>query len=179
MDVMMIASLLILCLVIFLGYSRLRRNQEKDSALRQKAVLSTTEQLMFSRLREVLPQTQVLAHVSFDALLTTKYLHTRRKYQKMVADFVLLDQDYRVIAVIAVADFNLMKRSKNAAFQDAMLEAAGYRVLRYVGVPDAAQLRVDFLYNLNTTLDGEHVAGQLLNNAQSYAERIAQSRAFG
>ena len=39
-------------------------------------------------------------------LLTTKYLHTRRKYQQMFANFVVLDKDYKVLAVMALDDIN-------------------------------------------------------------------------
>ena len=119
MDLMIIASLVVFCLVMILAYRHVQRKQQKDSALRQKAVLNSNAQLIFSRVKSALPQAYVLAHVSFDALLTTKYLHTRREYQKMVADFVVLDQDYRVIAVLALGDLKVMKRSKTAAFQNA------------------------------------------------------------
>lgn len=179
MDMMIIASLLILCLVMILTYGRVKRKQKKDSALRQKAVFSSSEQLMFSRLKAILPHTQILAHVSFDTLLTTKYLHTRRKYQRLVADFVMLDQDYRVIAVIALDDLHLIRRSKMAAYQDALLETAGYRVVRYVGVPSEEQLRHDFVYHLSLTPNAEHDAADLLQDTHHYAKRMQRIRAFG
>jgi len=179
MDMMIIASLVVFCLVMILAYGHLKRRQQKDSALRQKAVLSSNAQLVFSRMKEVLPQVHVLAHVSFDALLTTKYLHTRRKYQKMVADFVLLDLNYRVIAVLAIDDLNLMKRSKTAAYQDALLETAGYRVHRYIGVPEPEQLKADFIYNLGLETSSELCTAQVPQHTQLYAERIARMRAFG
>lgn len=178
MDLMIIASLVVFCLVMILAYRHVQRKQQKDSALRQKAVLNSNAQLIFSRVKSALPQAYVLAHVSFDALLTTKYLHTRRKYQKMVADFVVLDQDYRVIAVLALDDLNVMKRSKTAAYQDALLDAAGYRVIRYIGIPESDQLCADLKLKQSFAPDSELCTAQIVQPSPLYAERIARMRAF-
>lgn len=174
MDLMIITSLVVFCLVMVLAYRQIQRKKQNDSALRQKAVLNSTAQLIFNRVKGALPRAYVLAHVSFDALLTTKYLHTRRKYQKMVADFVLLDQDYRVIAVLAIDDLNVMKRSKTAAYQDSLLEAAGYRVIRYIGIPESDQLCDDLNFQQSVTLDSALCTAQVVQHSQRYAERLAR-----
>lgn len=179
MIMMIIASLVILCLILIVAYGRLKNRQEKDSALKQRAVLNANQQLTLLRLREVVPQAQVLAQVSFDALLTTKYLHTRRKYQDMVADFVLLDREFRVMAVIRLDDLNLIKRSKKSAYQDAILKTVGYRTIRYVGVPTHEKLREDFCIDLPFEQNDELCTEQILQHAQYYDERIAKMRAIG
>ena len=145
MDSMIIASLITLILASVIFFNKLKNNKKTDSALRRRAVFNATEMITFSRLKEVLPEGNVLAHVSFDALLTTKYLHTRRKYQKMFADFVVLDKNCKVIAIVALDDINAMMRMKQHMYQDALLESAGYRMLRYTGIPEYQQLREDFL----------------------------------
>ena len=142
---MIIASLITLILASVIFFNKLKNNKKTDSALRRRAVFNATEMITFSRLKEVLPEGNVLAHVSFDALLTTKYLHTRRKYQKMFADFVVLDKNCKVIAIVALDDINAMMRMKQHMYQDALLESAGYRMLRYTGIPEYQQLREDFL----------------------------------
>ena len=96
-------------------------------------------------LKEILPEANILAHVSFDALLTTKYPHTRRKYQQMFADFVVLDKDCKVLAVVALDDTNSIKRSNKNVYEDALLQSAGYRVVCYMGIPEYQKLREDFL----------------------------------
>ena len=106
-----VASLILLAVVIGAAYKGLKNKQQADSALRRRAVFNSHEQITFTRLKEILPEANILAHVSFDALLTTKYLHTRRKYQQMFANFVVLDKDYKVLAVIALDDINAIKRS--------------------------------------------------------------------
>ena len=62
------------------------------------------------RLQAVLPRHTILAHVSFDALLTTKFAHTRRKYQGLVADFVVFDQQHQVFVIIEIADESYVNR---------------------------------------------------------------------
>lgn len=145
MDMMILASVVILAIVIIVAYNGLKNKQLADSALRRRAVFNSYEQTTFIRLKEILPEANILAHVSFDALLTTKYLHTRRKYQQMFADFVVLDRNCKVLAVIALEDINVIKRSAKYAYEDALLQSAGYRVVRYTGVPEYQLLRDDFL----------------------------------
>ena len=127
-----------------------RQAKQQDSLLKQKAIFNINEQLTFSRLQEILPNHIILAHVSFDALLTTKYYRTRHKYRNMVADFVVLDEYYQIQAVVAVDDPMALRRSHNAEYQDSLLLMAGYRVMRYDDVPEYYQLRQDFLPDPNS-----------------------------
>jgi hypothetical protein len=119
--------------------------KQQDSALKQRAIFNISEQITFTRLKEILPRSTVLVHVSFDALLTTKYSRTRHKYRNMVADFVILDEHHQVLAIIALDDPMALRYPQNAQYQDALLAMAGYRVIRYEDVPEYFQLRQDFL----------------------------------
>lgn len=146
MDMMIIVSLFALAIVLVVAYKGLKSKQPSDSLLRQRAVFNAEEQLTFTRLCQILPEAHIFAHVSLDALLTTKFPRTRRKYQNLFADFVVLNQECRVIAVVAFGyGSGTMKRQHSTIQQDALLEAAGYRVLRYEHVPEYQQLREDFL----------------------------------
>ncbi len=154
-----IGSLILLC-VLFMAWRGLENStRQQDSALKQRAIFNINQQITYTRLKEILPQSTILAHVSFDALLTTKYSRTRHKYRNMVADFVVLDQNHHVTAIIALDDPMVLKRRQNAQYQDALLAMAGYRVIRYEDVPEYYQLRQDFLiekfaYNqLDTALE--------------------------
>lgn len=145
MDMMIVASIAILAVVLIVAYKGLKHKPPSDSALRQRAVFNTFEQLTFTRLKDIFPEANVLAHVSFDALLTTKFPRTRRKYQKLFADFVLLDKDYHVMAIIGLGDSISTRHAHSNIDQDALLDAAGYRIIRYQQVPEYQQLREDFL----------------------------------
>ena len=62
----------------------------------------------------------------------------------MVADFVVLDANNQVVAIVALDDVLMLKRSRNAQYQDELLRLAGYKVLRYEEVPEYHELREAF-----------------------------------
>lgn len=140
-----IASILLGCMLIMAWKSLDHNAKQQDSALKQRAIFNINEQLTYTRLKEILPNHIILAHVSFDALLTTKYYRTRNKYRNMVADFVVLDENQQIQAIIALDDPMVLKRIQPMQYQDALLQLAGYRVIRYDDVPEYSQLREDFL----------------------------------
>ncbi|WP_445114643.1 DUF2726 domain-containing protein [Acinetobacter sp. WZC-1] len=180
MNMIIAASLLVFALVIVAAYKGLKTKQQSDSVLRQRAVFNANEQKTFTRLKDILPNANVLAHVSFDALLTTKYLRTRRKYQQMFADFVVLDQACRVVAIVALDDLNPIKRAAHGeSYQDAVLRFAGYRVIRYSGVPEYQQLREDFRSELPEMQDTDHDIAELPGQLGEYRHRTSAMRAFG
>ena len=126
----------------------LHQNRRQDSPLKRRGILNISEQITLMRLKAVLPRHTVLAHVSFNALLTTKFAHTRRKYQGLVADFVVLDQQHQVLAIIEIADESYVNRLQQKHYQDSLLELAGYRVLRYSAIPTEQELREDLIPDL-------------------------------
>ena len=126
----------------------LHQNRRQDSPLKRRGILNISEQITLMRLQAVLPRHTVLAHVSFNALLTTKFAHTRRKYQGLVADFVVLDQQHQVLAIIEIADQSYVNRLQQKHYQDSLLELAGYRVLRYSAIPTEQELRKDLIPDL-------------------------------
>lgn len=136
---------LLLCYVLYKTWKNIgSQRQKQDSMLKKKAILNAYQQMTFTRLKQMLPQRIILARVSFDLLLTTKYSWTRNKYRNMVADFVILDNDHQVLAIVALDDPMALKRPQNAQYQDALLEMAGYSVIRYEQVPEYSQLKRDF-----------------------------------
>lgn len=71
-----------------------------------------------------------------------------RKYQGLVADFVVLDQRHQVLAIIEIADQSYVNRLQQKHYQDSLLELAGYRVLRYSAIPTEQELRKDLIPDL-------------------------------
>lgn len=134
----------IFALFVFASLKGLQRKQKNDSVLKQRAVFSAHEQLFFNRLKEALPELNVLARVSFDALITTKLPRTRDKYQNMVADFVILDQHYHVLAIVDFSDPLHTRRTQQDKYKEQLLESVGYRILHYTHVPHLLSLRDDF-----------------------------------
>ncbi|MBP9787782.1 MAG: DUF2726 domain-containing protein [Acinetobacter sp.] len=137
-----------LLLITALILRHLHQNRRQDSPLKRRGILNISEQITLMRLQAVLPLHTILAHVSFDALLTTKYMHTRRKYQGLVADFVVLDQQHQVLAIIEIADESYVNRLHQKHYQDSLLELAGYKVLRYSSIPTEQELREDLVLDV-------------------------------
>ena len=124
---MVIGSVLLILVMILASKALIPKTKQQDSALRQRAIFSMHEQLTYTRLKEILPHHTVLAHVSYDALLTTKFSRTRNKYRNLVADFVIVDSAQQVLAVVALEDPLSLKRPQKAQFKDAILEMAGVK----------------------------------------------------
>ena len=131
---MVIGSVLLILVMILASKALIPKTKQQDSALRQRAIFSMHEQLTYTRLKEI--------------LLTTKFSRTRNKYRNLVADFVIVDSAQQVLAVVALEDPLSLKRPQKAQFQDAILDMAGYKVIRYEEVPDYHQLREDFYGDL-------------------------------
>lgn len=108
-----------------------------------KPVITNFESHLFKRLKEAFPHYHVLAQVAFSALITHDQMKMRNQFNRKVTDFVLLDQSYKVIAIIELDDPTHLGKEKEDAQRDAMLIAAGYMVMRYTEVPSIRQLQRD------------------------------------
>ena len=180
MDMMIVVSVIALTIVMIVAYNGLKAKQPSDSILRQRAVFNADEQMTFARIKEILPEANVFAHVSFDALLTTKFPRTRRKYASMFADFVVLDRECRVVAVNTLGDAHLSRRNHSTIQQDALLEAAGYRLIRYEHVPEYQQLREDFLTEIVEMQHQPTVNVPELGKFEMYSStELAKARIYG
>ena len=136
-----------LLLIAALAFRHLHQNRRQDSPLKRRGILNMAEQITLMRLQAALPRYTILAHVSFNALLTTKFAHTRRKYQNLVADFVILDQHHRVVTIIEIVDEAHTQRLHQKHYQSRLLEVAGYQVLRYSHIPTEPEIRADLQFD--------------------------------
>lgn len=108
-----------------------------------KRVITPFEQKMFFRLNEAFPQHHVLAQVAFSALIDCDQFKLRSKFNRKVTDFVLLDKQLEVIAIIELDDPSHLGKEHIDAQRDEMLEQAGYQVYRYTDIPSCRDLRKD------------------------------------
>ncbi len=99
---------------------------------------------MFFRLQSALPNLIVLSQVSFGALLTAKSRAVRNTFDRKRADFVICDKSFKVLAVVELDDRSHDGREEQDANRDKLLTDAGYRVIRYRGIPDIEQVEADF-----------------------------------
>lgn len=126
-------------IVAIAAVAKQSRSSGPTSATR-RALMSGHEQAMYWRLREAFPDGVVLAQVAVAALITSAREH-RNRYDRKIADFVLCDKAMGVHAVIELDDASNKGRTRQDARRAVLLERAGYRVIRFARVPDAAALR--------------------------------------
>lgn len=108
-----------------------------------RPVMTQYEQHMYLRLKQAFPQYHILAQVAFSALITNQNYKIRSKFNRKVTDFVLLNSQCQVIAIIELDDPSHLNKKDEDAFRDKMLQQAGYPVYRYTQIPTVRLLQHD------------------------------------
>jgi len=149
-----------------------KANQTEQEKPQRKDVLTPNEQAMYNRLAQALPDQIVLAQVSFGALLNAKSKATRNTFDRKIADFVVCDRAFQVLAVIELDDSSHKGKEIQDASRDGLLTQAGYRVLRYQHIPDNDQVQKD-LQSHNTVCSVKSTPpAQPLGNRQVGQKRL-------
>ncbi|MCE4555818.1 DUF2726 domain-containing protein [Roseateles cellulosilyticus] len=127
-----------LAIILWVGAAVLKGGRRRRALgdIRARKLLTDREQPMFHRLQQAFPEYVVLTQVAFSALITAKDMPTRATFNRKVADFVLTNKAFEVVAVIELDDASHRGREKHDSRRDLLLERAGYRVLRFKHVPD-------------------------------------------
>jgi len=139
--------LLAIGFLVFVALARKRSAQNSSGFVdkpKARPPLTAREQAMYNRLVQTLPDLVVLPQVSFGALLTARTRAARSSFSRKIADFVVCDRSFKVVAVVALGDKNSKGKSQRDLDRDALLVEAGYRVLRYPRVPDVGRVEADF-----------------------------------
>ena len=109
----------------------------KSGTFSAKQIATANEQGMYWRLVAAFPAVDfiVLTQVSFGALLLAKGGASRYSFAQKIADFVVTNRGFKVLAIVELDDRSHRGREKQDASRDAMLAEAGYKVLRYTSIP--------------------------------------------
>ncbi|MEK9953634.1 MAG: DUF2726 domain-containing protein [Curvibacter sp.] len=146
---------LVLIMIAVVAFSLASKGRGKQGSFVKKRLATPHEQAMYWRLIDALPQPEyiVLAQVSFGALLNAKQGASRYSFSQKIADFVVTDKSFSVLAVIELDDSSHRGKESRDIQRDAMLVEAGYKVLRYSRIPDLARLRSDLVPAVPAHLD--------------------------
>lgn len=138
-------------MVIFYYLAKRKRGEpfEEEWPYYAKKPLSDSEQVLYFRLVEALPEYIVLAQVSLPSFLDFKRGRGsqtwRNRISQMSADFVICNKDATVVAVIELDDSSheYAHRKVADAKKDKALQAAGLRLVRWQAraIPDKAAIR--------------------------------------
>jgi hypothetical protein len=135
--------------VILIALSRKNRKPKQQSTpIHAKAILTRREQQFFAVLEQALPRLYIFPQVSFSAILTTKGFYTRSQFNRKIADFVVCDNALNIMMLIELDDSSHKGRETQDAARDAMLNEAGYPVIRYAQIPEIWQIQKDLQKHL-------------------------------
>lgn len=130
--------------VVVLGNNKKAKGKTERNPIKGKRILTMNEQPTFLRLKDALPEHFVLAQVAFSAFMTASGYATRNLFNRKVVDFVVLDQQFNVVAIVELDDSSHKGKEDKDADRDALIAEAGYRVIRYKRTPDVEQIKQDF-----------------------------------
>lgn len=146
-------GVVVFCVVVFLKIQGQEPEQETPTStksqhtpIKSSYLLSQHEKTMFGEIRQAVPECQIFVQVALSAILWTKSQATRNRFNRLIADYVITDNNFNILAVIELDDKSHDNRQEKDAERDAMLREAGYKVLRYRYMPSKEQLRKDILY---------------------------------
>lgn len=117
----------------------------------QTRPLSETEQVLYWRLRKVLPDQMILAQVAVSRIVRVEKGHDFRAWlnriNRMTVDFLICLPDGTIVAAIELDDasHDVDERVLADAKKSKALESAGIKLLRFREIPSEQELRKAFL----------------------------------
>jgi hypothetical protein len=115
----------------------------REAPITAKPMVTLNEQPSFLKLVEAFPNCFICPQVAFSAMLTSSDLATRNRFNRSRADFVVMDRNFKVLAVVELDDSSHKGREKQDRQRDSYLNQAGYRVVRYKTTPSIEKLQAD------------------------------------
>jgi very-short-patch-repair endonuclease len=158
----LLAGLLVVGLLlggIKMGASRPRTTNGGDP-ITARDPLTAREQSMFFRLQTAFPEQIVLAQVAMSALLKAPTAQSRATFDRKVIDFVVCSKAFVPLLVIELDDASHARKAAKDAARDAVLGRAGYRVLRFVNIPDDRDLRASLKQASASEAEGAFSSGR-------------------
>lgn len=155
-----IVAIVLIVIVIFMAMDgeEIEKEKQTTESIKTKKTAKTTqtpikssylmtvhEKVMFGVLKEAVPECHIFVQVALGGILWTSSYATRNKFSQKIADFVITDQNFTILAVIELDDKSHIGKEDKDAERDAMVREAGYKALRYPSIPPLQQLRSDIL----------------------------------
>ncbi|WP_151963499.1 DUF2726 domain-containing protein [Acinetobacter oleivorans] len=147
---MVLLTIIILAILSVLKKGESKNGNAKRSPINGKRIITMNEQPTFIKLREALPEHIILAQVAFSAFMTAQGYATRNLFNRKVADFIVLDKTFNIVAIVELDDSSHKGKEKIDAERDALIQEAGFRVVRYKRTPELAQIHADFNVSKNS-----------------------------
>ncbi|HFX6225882.1 DUF2726 domain-containing protein [Acinetobacter nosocomialis] len=137
-------AIMILAILSILKKGESKNRNAKRTPIKGKPIITMNEQPTFMKLKEALPEHIILAQVAFSAFMTAQGYATRNLFNRKVADFVVLDKAFNIVAIVELDDSSHKGKEKFDAERDALIHEAGFKVIRYKRTPELVQIHRDF-----------------------------------
>jgi very-short-patch-repair endonuclease len=139
------AIFVLIALAAILVFKRKNKRLARASgSVRARCILTINEQPTYLRLKKALPEHFILTQVSHAALLSCTAPATRLKSLQCRADFVVLDNKFKVVAIIDLDDASHKATSNRNLNRNLLLQQAGYKIITYTSTPDIEVIKADF-----------------------------------
>ncbi|MDO7540425.1 DUF2726 domain-containing protein [Acinetobacter nosocomialis] len=137
-------AIMILAILSVLKKGESKNRNAKRTPIKGKPIITMNEQPTFMKLKEALPEHIILAQVAFSAFMTAQGYATRNLFNRKVADFVVLDKAFNIVAIVELDDSSHKGKEQFDAERDALIHEAGFKVIRYKRTPELVQIHRDF-----------------------------------
>ena len=144
-NIILIAIAVIIFMVLFAAFNQYKKKKKQTYFARK--IMTEYEKKLFIKLKLAFPEYHVLSQVAFSALITNDDFKIRSRFNRKVTDFVLINDDGDVIAIIELDDKSHLNKVEEDKFRDLMLNQAGYKVVRLTKIPSVTDLRKQVLKN--------------------------------
>lgn len=143
-------AIMVLVILSVLKKGESKNRNAKRNPIKGKHIITMNEQPTFMKLKEALPEHIILAQVAFSAFMTAQGYATRNLFNRKVADFVVLDKAFNIVAIVELDDSSHEGKEKFDAERDALIHEAGFKVIRYKRTPELVQIHRDFNITLSS-----------------------------
>lgn len=148
-NIFVLITLVLAIVVVVALIGKLTQNKRAKSKhpkislnIKPKRLMTEREKAMFRVLVRI-PNVYIFSQVSLGAILNTPDWNTRVKFMSKIADYVVTDSDFNILAVIELDDKSHDNKKEQDRFRDAMVAKAGYNVLRYPNIPRLDEIMQD------------------------------------
>ena len=157
-SIVLVVAVLLAAFIFFLLQGRAKNGGSNGGKqgieLKAKLAVTANEQAMYWRLCDDFPHPEyiVMPQVAFSALLSSRKAADRNRYNRKRADFVICNKSFKTLAIVELDDATHKGNENEDAGRDGYLEKAGYKVLRYKGVPNRGVVANDALNRNSNSL---------------------------
>lgn len=150
MDLLLVALVALIIMALFgakaKGRRRFKYNPEEEWPFTAKKLQTNSEEALYKRLKEALPEYHIFVQVQLSRLIDVKKGHDFNQWfnriNRMSLDFVVCDESLKVLTVIELDDSSHRDphRQEQDHKKNKALKSAGIKILRWQKIPSTEEM---------------------------------------